>query len=582
MHMGGGLYVKAGSEAVIGVSASDIDPPQIVQCTAIQGGGVCSSGQITMNAGQVTQCNSTINGGGLFLTGDTSIFSMKGGTVNKNTSDNGGGVFVYLATFNMSGGDITSCNVTAYGGGVSMNGGTMNMEARDANKPPIIEKCSATAIWGAGKGGGIYATGNGKIKLNDAIISDSTAQVTFPGPDPTKCYASGGGIYLEPDATANLVKGKISNCTAQFHGGGVFTRKYENLTTTTDVEFSGNKAKFYRIPGDNLVKTPNQYPCTKAGSVTPDVTSQLDGRKIPLNNYDINYLSYIVKYYENAKCVADTSSSDKGPVERRIIEYAPFESGDTIGSVVHQFETIDNLRSVNSDFTYTNSKFKGWSNAVGYVKYNIDSGAGGSNGWFTMHQPGGHYTFGADMLVADEEKGANYTGYLQHQLTSYALWQKKLTIKKEVKGLFADLTKTFDINVGYKDIWWGDLQGADAKAEFPTSFSLKNNQSSTSFYVYEEMRLEMSESSESAAGYTVTYKVNDGAEQSGFSWQQLMNYDDEDITVTVINRKNEVPITGISSDSGFSAMLIIMGGLAGVGAVAYFYYRRKRRFKYKL
>jgi hypothetical protein len=55
---------------------------------------------------------------------ESGIFTMKGGTISKNTSDNGSGVIVsYTGTFIMEGGIISGNTTNGDGGGVFLRGG---------------------------------------------------------------------------------------------------------------------------------------------------------------------------------------------------------------------------------------------------------------------------------------------------------------------------------------------------------------------------------------------------------------------------------------------------------------------------
>jgi len=93
------------------------------------GGGIYVSGStveihdgslITENIAKVD----TASGGGMFISGVTSVVTMYGGDITKNTANNGGGVFFAMGTFNMYGGTIGGSEENANsannaGGGVA-------------------------------------------------------------------------------------------------------------------------------------------------------------------------------------------------------------------------------------------------------------------------------------------------------------------------------------------------------------------------------------------------------------------------------------------------------------------------------
>ena len=127
----------------------------------------------------------------------SSIFSVQSGaTLNlyddkngslTNTSDaaDGGGISVDGGTLNMYGGLITGCSATR-GGGLFAHGGTINLFGG------TIRNCSAT------RGGGVYADG-GTVNLGGALFFGCKA-------------VSGGGFYLN-GARINVYHGSIQSCS---------------------------------------------------------------------------------------------------------------------------------------------------------------------------------------------------------------------------------------------------------------------------------------------------------------------------------------------------------------------------------
>jgi hypothetical protein len=134
---GGGIRVNAGEFTMYSGSV-------VRQNRATNGGGVylwAGYGNVAfiMEGGTITHnaTNTSYSGGGVYIrrgsSGDNPInaaaFTMIGGTISGNGSQDGGGVYVFNdgATFTMSGngGFITLNNVTRWGGGVySQNGDT--------------------------------------------------------------------------------------------------------------------------------------------------------------------------------------------------------------------------------------------------------------------------------------------------------------------------------------------------------------------------------------------------------------------------------------------------------------------------
>ena len=82
------------------------------------GGGVYISGEssiFTMTGGEISG-NSAYYGGGVYISGESSIFTMTGGEISGNSAEYGGGVAT-IGKFSMSGGTISGNKVTNNGNG---------------------------------------------------------------------------------------------------------------------------------------------------------------------------------------------------------------------------------------------------------------------------------------------------------------------------------------------------------------------------------------------------------------------------------------------------------------------------------
>jgi hypothetical protein len=141
---------------------------------------------------------------------------LQNGTVSGNTSVGGGGVYVtgIGATFTMSGGKISG-NSTANGGGgvlVSGNGATFTMDDGE-----ISGNNTST------DGGGVYVSTNGTFTMRGGEISGNTAT------------NSGGGVYVSNSSgTFTMLQGgKIFGNTATTNGGGVYNAGTFRIVTGT-------------------------------------------------------------------------------------------------------------------------------------------------------------------------------------------------------------------------------------------------------------------------------------------------------------------------------------------------------------
>ena len=128
----------------------------------------------------------------------------------------GGGVYVETgASFGLAGGTIYACGVqsganSAYGGGIYAEGGSVTMSGG------AIRNCAVSADYGA-SGGAIYAK-DGSVTM------------------------SGGGI-LTSEGTVRITGGRIENCKASEHGGGLYISGHADQISVLDAAISGCEAK---------------------------------------------------------------------------------------------------------------------------------------------------------------------------------------------------------------------------------------------------------------------------------------------------------------------------------------------------
>ena len=205
-YQGGGVYVNydgifnmSGNAKVSGNTAEE------------SGGGVYVRGAsttFTMTGGTVGgtglgEGNIAGSGGGVYLD-TTSTFNMSGGEVFGNEAASGGGVSLSDGSkFYMSGGKVSGNEVTSYGGGIFLSGlgsNTFNMSV------------SASVLGNtASKGGGVYVNSNCTFTMSGSEISGNYGK------------NDGGGVYID-GGTFTMSGGKITKNTAgaQAGGGGVY------------------------------------------------------------------------------------------------------------------------------------------------------------------------------------------------------------------------------------------------------------------------------------------------------------------------------------------------------------------------
>ena len=140
----------------------------------------------------------------------------------------GGGVYVEAgASFMLAGGTIYACGVqsganSAYGGGIYAEGGSVTMSGG------AIRNCVLSANNGA-NGGGVYIYSGASFTMEGGVISGCSAM-------------SGGGISAS-EGTVRITGGRIENCKASEHGGGLYIGGHADQISVLDAAISGCEAK---------------------------------------------------------------------------------------------------------------------------------------------------------------------------------------------------------------------------------------------------------------------------------------------------------------------------------------------------
>ncbi|MBD5410457.1 MAG: hypothetical protein HDR53_05190, partial [Treponema sp.] len=234
---GGGVYVD-GTASMFTMNGGTIS-----DCTATdQGGGVyIKSGGIfeMLGTAKITGCKTTSTyngkgGGGVYVENGT--FTMNGGTISECTAEKQGcGVYISsTGKFEMSGtAKITGCKTTSTSSSTAGGGGIYNLGALTMTGGTISDCISAT------DGGGVYVTGSAStFTMNGGTISGNTAT------------ANGGGVYVE-EGTFTMSGGTISDCTATLEGGGVFINSSDTFKMSGTAKITGCKTTSTSGSGGN-------------------------------------------------------------------------------------------------------------------------------------------------------------------------------------------------------------------------------------------------------------------------------------------------------------------------------------------
>jgi hypothetical protein len=209
------------------------------------GGGIWSSGALTLESGTVVQGNAAVGGsgatnttdpggnafgGGLYIAAGTA--NLTGVTVESNSAQGGPGAFTRTG-FLM--GYTSGPGGSGFGGGLYATGGatvTLNGDSVEFNAAAGGDG----TMGGTGNGGGLYTAAGAIVTLSEDSVEFNTAA----GGRGTKGgNGNGGGLYTAAGGTVTLRGDTVESNTAtggrgarqsgKGYGGGLFIDKYATL-----------------------------------------------------------------------------------------------------------------------------------------------------------------------------------------------------------------------------------------------------------------------------------------------------------------------------------------------------------------
>ena len=171
------------------------------------GGGVyVAGGNFTLGSGRtIIKNQAAVNGGGIFINGGTLNVNgtVGGSSADKNTATNGGGIYANGGTMNLNNGGVVSYNQATNGAGIYVNGGIQNF---------MYAGSSVNNNTGATNGGGVYING-GMLQMQGGSIYSQSA-------------TNGGGVYVNTNGqlyqTGGTIGGSGTESTATY-GAGVYS-----------------------------------------------------------------------------------------------------------------------------------------------------------------------------------------------------------------------------------------------------------------------------------------------------------------------------------------------------------------------
>jgi hypothetical protein len=246
------------------------------------GGGVYIGGSstFTMSGGTISGASAPDGYGGAVYAHQTGTFIMKGGTITGNKAGRGAGVCIWNGAFTMSGGSIEDNESTVIGGGVwvtgsavptvvTMSGGTITGNKATGGGGIAIEQSQAVFTMDGGTiagnqvsllGGALQVFYAAKVIINNGVISNNTASTT------------GGGISISHDLTSVIMNGgSILGNTAGDGGGVCVNTGYGGTPSFTMT--GGTRAENQAGPYGGGVYVMSGGVFTKQPSTPPDATS---------------------------------------------------------------------------------------------------------------------------------------------------------------------------------------------------------------------------------------------------------------------------------------------------------------------
>lgn len=256
---GGGVYVereftmKGGSIKSCKVTSS---------ANSTFGGGVCVKGTFTMTGGEITGCRVAVGsadcsamGGGVHVDGTFGTFNM-GGTAKITScisgSDLGNGVYILSGTMTMDGGEIANCNDEGHTWGVYITGHEDGRGCLDARGGKIKNKVfsSGGTIKNSGTSGGTVFEASVEDNITTNPDGSFASASTISGghfkdkvTNVARCTISGGTfegqVTNSGDITGGNFKDKVTNNAGGTISKGTFEDKVTNNGTINNGTFKG-------------------------------------------------------------------------------------------------------------------------------------------------------------------------------------------------------------------------------------------------------------------------------------------------------------------------------------------------------
>lgn len=186
--MTGSVTVDSGKSLTIDLNGHTLTAAANSRAFYIRGGALTIEDSIGTG---VIQGNGTVNGDGGAIwmsSGDSNnALTLTGGAIRDCRATDGGGVYVFGGSFEMTDGTISTCNATNAGGGVYVSSGTIEMSGGSIENCTAHEGAGVKVLVSNGKTASFSMSGSGEIKncntdgVSIAAIGSGTPEFSMSG-----------------------------------------------------------------------------------------------------------------------------------------------------------------------------------------------------------------------------------------------------------------------------------------------------------------------------------------------------------------------------------------------------------------
>jgi CSLREA domain-containing protein len=202
--------------------------------TASDGGGIRSSGHLTVRDSRILNCKAGFSGGGIAAERVTSALTIEGTTIDHCEAGFGGGVACKYTTLSISSSTFSGNTATYRGGAILGFGSTLTIvgstisgnSAHDygggisldydalASAELNLVNCTVSGNYSREDGGGILNGANNTTRLFSSTVTENQADSDFDG------SGTGGGVYNA--GTVTFLNTIFANNTETYQVGNVY------------------------------------------------------------------------------------------------------------------------------------------------------------------------------------------------------------------------------------------------------------------------------------------------------------------------------------------------------------------------